>query len=62
MTLGTEDHLDDLIVMREEGLRCLQVALGKGDKPALMTWQTCISRIEALITRRSANDSEPFIS
>ncbi len=57
MSLATEDHLDELIVMRAEGLRCLEVALDKDDKPALTAWQNCISRIEALITRREADFS-----
>ncbi len=56
MTLATEDHLDSLIDMHEEGLRCLEAARGNGDEPALTTWQNCIIRIEAMISRRHAED------
>lgn len=51
MILATEDHLDELLVMREEGLRCLEVARGAGDEPALSIWQTCISRIDAMLSQ-----------
>jgi hypothetical protein len=35
--------------MREQGLRCPELARGKGDDFALMTWQTCLSRIESMV-------------
>ncbi len=56
MTLATEDHLDDLLVMREESLRCLEVARGHGDEPALVTWENCLNRIEAMITRQRTGE------
>jgi hypothetical protein len=42
--------------MREQGLRCPELARGKGDDFALMTWQTCLSRIESMIVRLHAQD------
>jgi len=55
MTLAV-DYYDELINMRNEGLRCLHAARDEGDDQELTKWQHCISRIEAMLTRRRSED------
>ena len=52
--VSSEDHVDSLERMRDEGLRCRDVALAKSDQKAVMIWQKSLSRIEALLIENRA--------